>query len=523
MSEEHNRLTLELVYKNYINEDDSQIFYYDNLFEKLLQDKINEIISTLEDETIKSDELFNIPSYKILNDSNLLERLIILDMKVHPLDYINLVKTKIFNAHLCNIGNNPFEQEIYLTEEQIYELGYYRYKEFLGTKVCTDGLEANKINYSLLKAILKNIITDENLSIIECENLYKRFGFICKPILTNIGQRCVYMILSGVDKSIELESIKKEFKKDKQKKEGKYCKIDFEGLNYEFHNKKEDQIDILGQILDEREILAQQEPEIKKRKFPFWSQKECKQQTLEQGDLLQRKKDKVKEMGFIPTDLNLIVLLAKDVINKYNKEYYDEAIKELNMEQEKEVTNDILAQIEYYNKKRIVEYFEKEIKEENTKIEWIESLKNKRLTTEEMRQLLLIIFEIYNVLNIKYDVRELIPLEDMISISDRFVSIPENMEVHYDEYSGYPSRKHKSDLKPLWKKYQKDCIDLGIDVKKYDGYYGGTRSHMSFPEFEICINLDDISDLPIDYNKVKLLTKDELEEIVEREEENERE
>ena len=38
MSEEHNRLTLELVYKNYINEDDSQIFYYDNLFEKLLQD-----------------------------------------------------------------------------------------------------------------------------------------------------------------------------------------------------------------------------------------------------------------------------------------------------------------------------------------------------------------------------------------------------------------------------------------------------------------------------------------------------
>ena len=46
---------------------------------------------------------------------------------------------------------------------------------------------------------------------------------------------------------------------------------------------------------------------------------------------------------------------------------------------------------------------------------------------------------------------------------------------------------------------------------------------MSFPEFEICINLDDISDLPIDYNKVKLLTKDELQEIIEREEGNERE
>ena len=266
----------ELIYDNgginsnlklYENEQEKEVF------EKLLQDKINEIISTLEDETINSDELFNIPSYKILNDSNLLERLIILDMKVHPLDYINLVKTKIFNAHLCNIGNNPFEQEIYLTEEQIYELGYYRYKEFLGTKVCTDGLEANKINYSLLKAILKNIITDENLSIIECENLYKRFGFKCRPILTNIGQRCVYMIFCEADKSVELENIKKELKKDKQKKEGKYCKIDFEGLNYEFHNKKEDQIDILGQILDEREILAQQEPEIKKKKISLLESK----------------------------------------------------------------------------------------------------------------------------------------------------------------------------------------------------------------------------------------------------------
>ena len=38
VAEEHNRLTLELTETNYINEDDSQIFYYDNLFEKLLED-----------------------------------------------------------------------------------------------------------------------------------------------------------------------------------------------------------------------------------------------------------------------------------------------------------------------------------------------------------------------------------------------------------------------------------------------------------------------------------------------------
>ncbi len=38
VAEEHNRLTLELIETNYINEEDSQIFYYDSLFEKLLED-----------------------------------------------------------------------------------------------------------------------------------------------------------------------------------------------------------------------------------------------------------------------------------------------------------------------------------------------------------------------------------------------------------------------------------------------------------------------------------------------------
>ena len=37
VAEEHNRLTLELIYRGYINEDDSQIFYYDKLFNQLLE------------------------------------------------------------------------------------------------------------------------------------------------------------------------------------------------------------------------------------------------------------------------------------------------------------------------------------------------------------------------------------------------------------------------------------------------------------------------------------------------------
>ena len=38
VAEEHNKLTLELIEINYINAEDSQIFYYDDLFKKLLED-----------------------------------------------------------------------------------------------------------------------------------------------------------------------------------------------------------------------------------------------------------------------------------------------------------------------------------------------------------------------------------------------------------------------------------------------------------------------------------------------------
>ena len=38
MPEEHNILTLELIDKSFIKKEDIQIFYYDNLFEQLIQD-----------------------------------------------------------------------------------------------------------------------------------------------------------------------------------------------------------------------------------------------------------------------------------------------------------------------------------------------------------------------------------------------------------------------------------------------------------------------------------------------------
>ena len=136
---------------------------------------------------------------------------------------------------------------------------------------------------------------------------------------------------------------------------------------------------------------------------------------------------------------------------------------------------------------------------------------------------MLIINSVYRQLNIGYNVWNLLPLEDMNSENNSKIylaPIPEEsgvkvVEVSHDFLYGstYGFRHYyKSDSKPLWKKYQEDFRDLGIDVKKYSQYY------YSKPKFKICVSLDDISDLPIDYKKVEILSKEELKEIIEKEE-----
>lgn len=488
-----------LIYGNIQKE--STLIQYDSqeerkCFLEQLEEKMK-LLTILKVEFIENDEILRVDPDTILKDSNLLERLIIIDMKKNPYNYINLVKAKAFNAHLFNIANNPFEQEVYLTEEQLQQLGYwkYRYKSIKEEKVT---LKANKVNYSLLRAILKGVITDENISIIECENLYKRFGFKCRSILVNDGQKCVKMIYDIVKGSKEYEKIIEESKKSK---DGKYCKIDFEGLIYDFDD------DLIGQILDDfhenennvKDLLNRRKVNINSKinKRKFYAKK---QEIPNEEENLLTKKEKVKKEGIITKDIDVIVLLLQDIIN------------------------DDRSRMGKINEK-----LEEKIKSEENRIKELERLKNKngQLTLEETKKLLLIINYVYRKLNIRYNVWNLLPLEDMSSDNSNKVylaPIPkesgtERVEVSHSfvygsEYeAGY---YHKSDLQPLWKKYQKEFRNLGIDVRKYSRYYG------SKPQFEICVNLDDISDLPIDYEKVKILTKEELQEILEREEGNER-
>lgn len=131
IQEEITKLKFDLLYRKQVEQliyenggYNSSLAQYNNkiektTFERLLQEKIQKTksVNSCEDSTGKveeADELFKMPIEQVLRDSKLLERLIIIDMKKNPYNYINLVKAKVFNAHLCNIGNNPFEKKVYI-------------------------------------------------------------------------------------------------------------------------------------------------------------------------------------------------------------------------------------------------------------------------------------------------------------------------------------------------------------------------------------------------------------------------
>lgn len=494
----------ELIYKN--GSEINNLAQYSNegektIFKTLLKEKVNslllEFINAYKDiimpieinklrHSIKEKKKYDLIIEQLLSNRELLEGLIIIDMKKHPYNYINLLKAKVFNAHLCNIGNNPFERKDYLTIRQLLNLGYkgsYESYVYLNRR----GEMVNKVNYSILEAILKSLITDENISFIECRNLYNKFGFECRPILVNIGQQCVKMIFNDVKNSKEVQEISQELKENKRDLKGQYCKIDFEGLVYEFTKDKKYSEDLFNQIFNKKkeEIkLTLQKPN--KKFLPKRNKEEEKN--------LEQEKNQIVKNGFISTDINLIMSLIEKIIYNYNTE-----IKELEQVKEECI-------IDIY--KRRIDMYKQNIKIEKEQLKWLESLKGKngKFTVDEAKKLLLTVYDVYKKSNIKYDVRKILPLENMENENIRKLA-PMPIAEHYKGI--YEGRREC--MKPLWEKYQKDFKELGINVKRY------SRCYVTKPCFQICVSLEDISDLPIDYEKVELLTKEEQDTILERE------
>ena len=446
----------------YGNEKNECVFVEDNLskqekewFEFLLKQKIKNLknrYSNPQNNNNKLDILFEVPINQILYDRVLLERLIITDMRYNAYDYINLLKAKIFNAHLCNIANNPFEPEIYITKEQLnlyYGWGYYSL-----------GLRANKVNYSMLVALLKNIITDENVSIIECDNLYRRFGFKCNPIMFNIGQECIKAIFEQVKWTKEYFEISYSVTiRNKRKLEIPYCKMNIKGLRYYFNNT-----------------------------------------------------DLNEEKG-IYKDIDNAILLVREEIQKNRNAF----LKKINLAKSgsKTVKSHEINRLKYS-----INYD----KSEKSALMDIQNQK-KKSTLEHMRNALKIIEDIYSRFNVKHNVRRILPLEDMSPINSQqvyLVEIPRSRKKYYFGLTHTFGRGYNYDdcdiyeytlynARPLWLKYAREFNELGIRIHLVNPNDFNTDG-----EFTTYVNLNDILDLPIDFEKVKFITNKEMKQLEER-------
>lgn len=442
----------------YGNQNDEYRFVEDNLSEQekvwfnyLLEQKIKTLKEQNEKRKDSKDEaLFETSASKILYDRNFLEKVVIMDLKYNPYEYITLLKAKIFNAHLCNIANNPFEPEIYITREQLrfhYDFGYY-----------SSNLYANKVNYSMLVALLKNIITDENVSIIECDNLYRRFGFKCNPIMFNIGQECIKAIFEQVKWTIEYFEISDSvIIRNKRKLEIPYCKLDIKGLLYYYEGMNSNGEKNISKDIDNAILLINEKIDEKRKAL--------------------QKKNKSAKSGSKTGTYNEICSLKNHI--------------------EADISTKS-ALIDIKNQK-------------------------KKSTLEDMRNALGIINDIYSKFYVKHNVRRILPLEDMSNSQQVYlVEIPSSRKKHYFGLTHTFGRGYNYDdcesieltiynARPLWQKYEREFNELGIRVHLVNPNNFDTNAR-----FKIYVNLNDILELPIDLKKVKLITNEELKELMER-------
>ena len=179
--------------------------------------RIREMVKRIKD--VKSDILYSYGSRAIIDDSILINHLIfkLLEQEIeeNPQKYIGLLQAPIFNPHLCNIANDSFGKK-----DIVVNVGGGDMKFFS---------RPSNVNLSLLIGVLKGIINEENTTIIECNNIYKRFGFECRPIVVNEGQEIIRQLFEKVKHTIKTEA------KSIWKSNGPQVRIQFSAYDYKFN------------------------------------------------------------------------------------------------------------------------------------------------------------------------------------------------------------------------------------------------------------------------------------------------
>ena len=206
----------------------SRLMLFDNHAEQEFFCRLLEPMLNKDDNVLKGYTLS-----QIMRKNRLLNHLIFQkvaeDINQNPERYMGLLEAPIFNPHYCNIANDPFREEIPYLEmkNRPIESKIMLVEESMRNPLKWDFYTRKKANLSLLKAVLEGLISDNNTTIIECVNVYKRFGFECRPIVISEGQEIVKRVYEKTKHIIKPSPKKKEIS-------GKFAKIKFIGYDYAY-------------------------------------------------------------------------------------------------------------------------------------------------------------------------------------------------------------------------------------------------------------------------------------------------
>ena len=365
------------------------------LFESLLE----QLILTLEDD----DEIKQSYSARQIMEDNLLLTHVVFKVFAQKIEenaeqFIELLNVPIFNPHLCNIANNPYKRKIPYAQQNMDDYRHYANSGLGNSR--TKKLERNKINLSLLVAVLRGAINNHNTTIMECENIYSRFGFKCRPITINEGQELIRRIYEKVRPLTPSSKTK-----NTEKSKGQLCRLRFTPFNYDF-NPVDEQFYTNAQIWH----CLQNEDAEKAKDF-------LENFTRINGEQILTRREQREIASRRALELELITKITNDWV--------------------REPIENTTFSVLYHTP--VPTRYERRVA-------------SQRHTFNRGRE--------YTYKNV------------MIS-----------------------------DTEPLWRSYNSDIYGLQIGVKRFLS--------------DICINLDDISDLPIDYGQLDII-KDEQKQFVRR-------
>jgi len=359
-----------------------------------------------DDEVLKKYKIGRIARDNILLN-HLLFRILEQDIETNPEKYEPLLEAKIFNPHMCNIANNPFTERVPYLEGNIIS-PYSNRDEYIRRldDPYRHYYKRDKANLSLLRAVLQCAIKKGNTTIMECENIYQRFGFECNPIVVSEGQEIVRRVF---------EKTKHKLKHTEQPKEitGQYAEIIFKAYDYKFDPKEEPYF-----------TYAQMKHMVENKK---WQNEDIKQRTK-------------KALGFFNSCMEYEYLYLSDM--------------------------QILANLREHIISGIT----------GQSNEW------RRYPLEGMG-----------------DFKK--PERPQITRTVTYLGFEQ-----YKTVDGY-------DETELWKSYESDFDEMGIRIKEisHETTYAGEILHT------IAISLDDIAGLPIDFNRIHILSKKEIYKLDEQE------